>query len=103
MGQVISSRVCENGKVVFEVSVDYEEAIQLRGFLNNIHIFSEDVANISTRLSQRGKNEATKYFLIPKELRKDLRFNEEVRCQRVDTRTKTVFIYVVDKLNMVLK
>ena len=35
--------------------------------------------------------------LLPKELRKSLRFNGDVRCQRFDTKQKTIFIYVIDK------
>ncbi|MBU2561197.1 MAG: hypothetical protein KKD17_02785 [Nanoarchaeota archaeon] len=100
MGAILSSKVDSNGKVIFEVCIDYEEAIQLSGLLENVHLFSEDVNNIKTTMSQRGKNEATKYFLIPKQLRKDLRFSDEAFCQRIDTKTKVIFIYVIDKFKM---
>src|SRR3989338_2782773 len=98
MGTILSSRVKDDGKVVFEVSLDYEESLQLKGYLDNVHLFSENVSEVETVISQRGKNEATKYFLIPKELRKGLKFSSKTKCQKIDTKTKTVFIYVVDKL-----
>jgi len=96
MGSIISSHVKEDGRVVFEVVVDADEALQLRGNINDVHIFSENVADISARLLQRGKKEATKYFLVPRELRKDLIIPRKVYCQRIETKTKTIFIYVME-------
>ena len=77
MGTIISSRKSEDGKVIVEVAMDYEEFRQLRGNMEDIHLFAEDIKDIKANISQRGKNEATKYFLIPKELRKGLKFTEK--------------------------
>lgn len=98
MGKVLSSKTTKEGKVIFEVELDYEEALQLKGHIQNIHIFSEDVADIKSNLSQRGKNDATKYFLIPRELRGELKFNEKVKCQKIVGNNKLIFIYVVEKM-----
>ena len=100
MGAILSSRIKDDGKVIFEISVDYEEATQLKGYMNNVHIFSENVADIKTNISQRGKNEEKKYFLIPKELRKNLKFNAKTTCQKIESKTNTIFIYVVDKIGL---
>jgi hypothetical protein len=102
MGSILSSKVLKDeNKVIFEVLADYEEALQLKGSIDNVHIFSENIADIKTNLSMRGKNEATKYFLIPKQLRKDLRFGvEDVICQRINTPTKIIFVYVIDKIKL---
>lgn len=100
MGTILSSRVGKNGKIVYEVEMDYEESLQLKGHIKNIYLFSEDVAEIKTNLSGRGKNEATKYFLIPRELRNNLKFNNQVKCQKIETPTRAIFIYVVDKLDI---
>jgi len=97
MGQILSSKVTSDGKVIFTISTDPKEALQLQGHIDNIHIFSEKNAAINTHISLRGKNEATKYFLIPRELRNTLNFNNKVKCQRIDSKDKTIFIYVVDK------
>ena len=98
MGSIISSKTTKDGSIIYEVVMDYEEALQLKGHIKNIHIFSEDVIDIKTNLSSRGKNEATKYFLIPRELRKNVKFTDKVKCQKLETNSKTIFVYVVDKL-----
>lgn len=100
MGVILGTKTTKNNKVIFEVELDYEEALRLKGHVKNIHVFSEDAAEIKANLSQRGTNEATKYFLIPRQLRENLTFNEEVKCQKIDTDSKTTFIFVVDKLKV---
>jgi hypothetical protein len=96
MGKIISTKT-KNEKIIFEVEMDYEESLAIKGHIKKVHVFSEDAAVIKTHLSQRGANEATKYFLIPRELRGNLNFDENVKCQKIDTDTRTIFIFVVDK------
>lgn len=98
MGSILSSKTTKDGKIIYEVVMDYDESLQLKGNIKNIHIFSEDVAEIKTNLSSRGKNEATKYFLIPRELRHNIKFTDKVKCQKLETESKIIFVYVVDKL-----
>jgi hypothetical protein len=100
MGAILGSKTTKDGKVIFEVEMDYEEALQLKGYIKNIYMFSEDVADIRTNLSARGKNEATKYFLVPRELRKNIKFDGKVKCQKIETPTKIIFVYVVDKIKI---
>ncbi|MBD3313937.1 hypothetical protein GF345_05840 [Candidatus Woesearchaeota archaeon] len=97
MGNIISSRIRDDRKVVFEVAVDYDEAKQLQGHMDKIHLFSLHNSQLEANLSQRGKNEATKYFLIPRQLRDELKFNGKVQCQRIESASKIMFIYMVDK------
>ncbi len=99
MGSIISSKRNDEG-VVLEVLSDYEEFLQLKGHLDDVHLFTEKVADVKTNISQRGKNEATKYFLIPRQYRKGFKFNNSTSCQRIDLKDKVVFIYVVDKLEI---
>lgn len=98
MGVVKRSEFLENGKVLFEVEMNYEECLELKGHIKEVYLFSEDAAEIKTNLAQRGTNEATKYFLIPKDLRKGLQFKEKVKCQKIETSEKSIFIFVVKKL-----
>lgn len=100
MGVILGTKTTKEGKIIFEVEMDYEESLKLKGHIKNVHVFSEDAAEIKTNLSQRGTNEATKYFLIPRELRENLKFNEEVKCQKIETDTRMIFIFVVDKLKL---
>ena len=97
MGIILGTKMVGDDKVIFEVEVDYEESLKLKGHVKNIHIFSEDAAEVKTNLSQRGTNEATKYFLIPRELRDGLEFSKDVKCQKIDTGAENIFIFVVDK------
>lgn len=98
MGTVLSSKKRDDGKIVFEIIVDYEEATQLKGHMEDVHLFSEKIADIETNIATRGKNEATKYFLIPKKIRKKMKVPAQVSCQKIETPTKSIFIYVVDKV-----
>ena len=100
MGRILGTKIMKDDRIVFEVEMDYEESLKLKGHINNIHLFSEDAAEIKTNLSQRGTNEATKYFLIPRELRGELTFNEKVKCQKIETDTRTIFVFVVDKITI---
>ena len=99
MGSILNSKTTSDGKIIFEVLVDYDESLQLKGHIKNVHIFSEDAVDTTAKISLRGRKAATKYFLIPKDLRKDLKFNTKVKCQKIGGQSKIIFIYVVDKLS----
>lgn len=96
MGMILSSKR-EKEKVIVETILDHEELVQLKGEIDDVHLFSERVADVQTNIAKRGKNEATKYFLIPREMRKDLNIIEPVNCQRINTPDKAIFVYVVNK------
>ena len=100
MGTILSTRMTKDDKVIFEVEMDYEDSLKLKGHVKNVHVFSEDAAEIRTNLSQRGTNEATKYFLIPRELRENLNFNKNVKCQKIETETRKIFVFVADKVKL---
>ncbi len=100
MGTILSTKMTKDDRVVFEIEMDYEDSLKLKGHIKNIHVFSEDAAEIRTNLSQRGTNEATKYFLIPRELRDGLNFNKNVKCQKIETDSRKVFVFVVDKVQL---
>ena len=96
MGRILSSK--RNGKgLLFEVELEYDEATLLKGHYDSVHMFTERIADFETNISSRGKNSVTKYFLIPRRLRKDVNYNCPVNCQKIDTKDKIIFIYVVDK------
>jgi len=96
MGKIVSSKRCEKG-VLFEVEVGYEEATILQGHYDDIHLFTEKIADFETNISSRGKNSVTKYFLIPRNLRKNVDYKCPVNCQKIETGEKIIFVYVVDK------
>ncbi len=100
MGIVLSSKR-EQDKIIVETLLDRTEIASLRGEYDDVHLFSERAIDVHSNISGRGKNEATKYFLIPTNLRKDLPtiwLSEPVLCQRINTPDKAIFIYVVKKI-----
>ena len=97
MGTIISSKK-DGDNVIVEVLTDYDEFLQLKGHLNDIRLIAENTAEVQTNISQRGKNAATKYFLIPRQFRKGFKFDNTTSCQRLDFKNKVLFIYVVNKL-----
>jgi hypothetical protein len=97
LGVILSSKR-EDDKMKLELVTDYSELAHLRGEMDCVHIFTEKVAQIRTEISSRGKNSATKYFLIPRLMRTDLKFHGGVSCQRINTGNKAIFIYVVDRV-----
>lgn len=100
MGTILSSKIKEDGKMIFEVLLSYDEALQLQGNITDVHLFTENVVDAETMITQRGKNEATTYFLVPKELRKKQKLKGKATCQKIETKTKSIFIYVIDKLGL---
>ncbi|MBT4858282.1 hypothetical protein HON49_03845, partial [archaeon] len=58
MGSILSSKVQEDGKITYEVVIDRDEALQLKGNLDGIHVISEKAAETKSRISLRGKNDA---------------------------------------------
>ncbi|MBN2454449.1 hypothetical protein JXB11_02790 [Candidatus Woesearchaeota archaeon] len=97
MGVVLSTKLKGEEQVVFEVLMPYEESVQLQGHMEEVHIFSENVKDSKTKISARGKNGATKYFLVPRELRDGINLSKEVNCQKIELKDKVIFIYSVDK------
>lgn len=97
MGSIIRTKKNDAG-VILEVKTDYEEYLELQGHLENIHLIAETNGVIRTNISQRGANGATKYFLIPRELRKGFQVTNTVSCHRTDKEDKVIFVYIVDKL-----
>ncbi|MBT4350990.1 hypothetical protein HOD20_00545, partial [archaeon] len=93
-------KVLNDDKIVYNIIMNKDEALQLKGHTENILVLAEDAINITSRISLRGKNDATKYFLIPRELRKDIKKSKDVLCHKVDSKFKSIYVYVVDKLNL---
>ena len=100
MGEIIGSKVRHDGKVVFNVMLSQEEALNLQGHIDNVRVFSDNTLDIKTNLSERGSNRSTKYFLIPSHLRKGIFIHNNVACQRLNAGNKIIFVYLIDKLEL---
>ena len=96
MGKILNTKSLPDGQVLFEVVVDYDEALKLQGHVTNIRMFSENTFDNKIQVSMRGSMASTKYFLIPKKLRHSLRFGSDIKCQKIETPSKVIFVYVMD-------
>jgi hypothetical protein len=96
MGTLMSSKIREDGKVVYEVVVDSSESLQLKGHMTDVHIFSLNNMEVHSRLSKRGTNDATTYFLVPKEFREGLKESANAKCQLIRIPNKKIFVFTVD-------
>jgi hypothetical protein len=97
MGTILSTKAKGEGKVIVEVLLEYDEALQLKGNMNNIRLFSEDSMNKECEVAVRGRFSSTLYFLIPREMRKDLDFRKKALCHRVDTGNGGLLVFRIDK------
>ncbi|MGM5481310.1 MAG: hypothetical protein ACQESE_02770 [Nanobdellota archaeon] len=99
MAVMLSSKVRRDSseKLVVELELDTDEYRNLQGHVDNLHVFAEEALYTPARVSMRGKNEATKYFLIPRNLRKGLHIYGNVACNRLQSPDgKQIFVYMVD-------
>ncbi|MBN2881041.1 hypothetical protein JXM83_03220 [Candidatus Woesearchaeota archaeon] len=97
MAKILSLQTKED-KYVYEIEMSDDEARQVKTTINDLVVFSENDFSAKTEICKRGKEGRTKYFLIPKNLRKRIKLQDKkIICQRLDVRNKTFFIYAVDK------
>ncbi len=97
MGKISSLKTISDDKVVVTLELSSNESVWLKGNLEKMHLFSENNLEYKTRLVQRGKKESTKYFLMPKEFRKGVVPSNSIECNKIETKTKNIFIFAVNK------
>lgn len=97
MGKITSIKALSDQKVQVTLEVTQLEVLRLKGNLEQMHLFSEKNLEDTARLIQRGKKESTKYFLLPKALRKGVGTSNNVECTKIDSKTKYLFIFSVSK------
>lgn len=98
MGSILSMKVANQDKLHANLELTQNEALSLKGNMENIHIFSENIFENTTRLVQRGKRESTKYFLLPRDFRKGVIPRDDVKCLRIETKHKNLFVFKVNKI-----
>ncbi len=97
MGKVLSIKSINEEKVNLTLELSQKEYNWLKGSLEKTHIFSENNLEFETRVVQRGKRESTKYILMPKEFRKKIIPTSLVKCNMIETKTKNILIFSVNK------
>jgi hypothetical protein len=96
MGSVKGTRITANNKIEYTVSIDYEESLLLKGHFTNVHVFSEDSADINTTILSKGRG-STKYIRIPYKISKEIRDNSIIKCLRMDSAGKIIIFTVIEK------
>jgi len=97
MGKILSIKSINEEKVNLTLELTSAEYSRLKGNLEKVHVFSENILEFSTRLVQRGKRESTKYILMPKEFRKFVIPTNNVSCNIIETKTKNIMIFSTNK------
>lgn len=97
MGKIAGLKTVNEEKVLVNLELTSKELAWLKGNLNKMHLFSEKNLDHETRLIKRGKRESTKYFLLPRELRDGVTPSAQVTCNRIETKSKHIFIFAVPK------
>lgn len=97
MGKISGIKALNDDKVIVNLELTSKELIWLQGNLSKIHIFSEKNLKHETRLIKRGKRESTKYFLLPRELRGGIIPSGVIMCNKIETKSKNIFIFSVPK------
>ncbi len=95
MASIIGSERLGND-VILHIKMPIEDVEKLKGCMDNIHLVSEDNANIESAIYERGKKGCTKYFLIPKPLRVGVNLKGRVSCLRHDSENKKIWTYIID-------
>ncbi len=97
MGKISSLKTISDDKNIITLELSSQETVWIKGNMEKMHLFSENNLEYETRLVQRGKKESTKYFLMPKEFRKGIIPSNSIPCNRIETKTKYIFIFAVNK------
>ena len=97
MARVLEIKSINEDKNKITLELNSNELSWLEGQMENIHIFSEKNLKYIARLVKRGKRESTKYFLLPKEFRKLVMPSDKVESSVIETKTKAIYIFKVNK------
>ncbi len=103
MGIILSSRILPDDKVKIKICLDEEEALSLGGCIRDIGIFASDLCDVESRVIERGTRGITKHFLVPIKLRSKIKKQAfGIKCSKVESKNKVMFVYVVDRKGNVL-
>ena len=97
MGEILNIVNKVEDKIEVTLSLDRSYFKKLKGSLDKIHLFSEDVLDFDSKLVSRGKDESTKYLLIPKEINSEIFAREDVTYSVIEEPDKLFLIFAVNK------
>ena len=98
MGKILQLKNKNPETVEVTLELSQKEIEKLAGNMDKMHLFSENCLSLETKVVQRGKRESTKYFLMPKEFRKDIKAAGITNCSKIETKKRNIYVFAVDKL-----
>lgn len=95
MGKIIKFEECKEdiNKVILTMKFNVNEHKLLNGITKGIHIFSEEGSIEVKNISKIEKNSGDKIFILPRDLRNDIKKFNNFSCQRIDCNEKSFFIF----------
>jgi len=97
MGRILEIKNIKGGKVVANIELTQDEYKHLKGSIDDLIVFAGENLSEDSRLVQRGRKESTKYFLLPRKLRDGIDTCNDVKCDRIENGSKSVFIFEMNK------
>ena len=94
MGRILECKPVGK-KVKCIVCADIDEGLQLGGKLKDVYLFCSDACDTKAGVCESGDNYSTKYFEVPKKLKVKGDMGKEISCQKLESRGKTFFIYII--------
>ena len=97
MGEIIKTKVVRD-KLIYSIKLSEEEAMQLKNHVTKVHIFSADLCDCDSQITERGNKGSAKYFSIPLHLKsRKKKRHSKISYQKIETNKKIFFIYVCNK------
>lgn len=96
MAEIISTSV-KKDDVIISLKLTRQEYMELSGHYDDILCLAKAAVVNPAKIYLPGQQSSTKYFLIPKNIRDCLPDDSEVKCQKIDTSTAHIIVYVVQK------
>lgn len=97
MGEIIKTKAVED-KIIYQVKLSEEEALQIKNHVKNVHMFSGNLFKHETRMIERGNKKGAKYFSIPLSLKsRNKKRYSKVSYQKIEHNGKIFFVCVTEK------
>ncbi|MBW2974612.1 hypothetical protein KY366_02745 [Candidatus Woesearchaeota archaeon] len=95
MASIISSKRCKN-HVILSIEAGQDELESLNGKVDNICLIPKEEINIRSSIYEKGRKGCTKYFLIPKTLRKNVKLGNDIYCSKLNLKDKLMFTFITN-------
>ena len=96
MGRIRSFKY-DDEKIILDIEISYHEYERVKCNYDEITIFSNKHINLKTNLATRGGERLSLYLLLPRELKKQAKPTDKVKCSMFKKRGGSFLIFEVLK------